>query len=133
MLDIKCDKCNFRMMESNVVTAQEYSKDTKFIYNEAGEFNVDALPNYIAFVCHKCGNIKKLSFLEILEAEKKIIAELVAILRSEQCSKTSRSIHINEDNNIIYCGVCPGFCDGDGFCFVDAVTNCKFRRETLGA
>ena len=99
MLEIKCTNCNYDMVPSNVVTAQEYSKDGKLIYNKKGELNIDSFPDYIAFICHKCGNTKKISFLDIINAEKKIIMNLVAMLRSEKCLETSSDMFVNEDND----------------------------------
>lgn len=131
MINMICDKCNFNMNGSDVLTAQAYNKDAKYLYNENGKLNVDIFDSYIVFVCNKCGNTKKLSFLDILNEEKKIILNLVALLRSEQCSKTSRRIGLSEDSGISYCGVCPGFCDGDGYCFNDAIKNCEFRRQIV--
>jgi len=126
-----CEKCGFNMNGSDVITAQQYSLDCKFLFDETGSINTSAFSDYIIFVCHKCGNTKKLFFSDILKKEKETILELVTALRTEQCSKTSRAITIDEDNAISYCGICPGFCDGDGYCFNDAIRDCKFRRQIL--
>lgn len=129
---LNCSKCNIPMQESTMAAAIAYNNEMKYLISSKGLFDTEHAPNYIIFSCPKCKQSKKLSFEEYFKSRQEIILKAVASLRAEASVSTLDKRDLKEESGMGYCGVCPGFFDGDGYCNKDIMKVCTVRRKVLG-
>lgn len=129
---LNCSKCNIMMQEDTMATAVTYDDEIKYIINDKGELDTEHSPAYIIFSCPICGQTKKFSFEELFRVRQELILQIVARIRVEASISSLDKRDLKEESGMSYCGICPGFFDGDGYCNNDIKSVCVTRRKVLG-
>ena len=129
MFSFKCEKCGNRMVNDAFITVKNYDFDVDAIINKEGKADTNLLPDYLVFICKRCGNMEKTTFEEVQLRLKESFMKILLRVRFEEASLSVDKSKILEENGIDYCGKCPGPLDGDGYCFKDVKLQCIINKR----
>jgi len=133
MFSNKCKKCGGMLIMDTLATVRLYHLSVDIIIDEEKEISdIDLLPEYLVFLCHKCGYSEKRTFEDIRIDLKTTLMQKILKLRQQESYKLIDKSKIHEENGISFCGICEGHsgCD-DGYCYNDMLPQCIIRKTHI--
>lgn len=129
----KCAQCDFIMVEDLTLTFFKYDKVTINILDKDGTLNKNYTPNGMYFSCQRCGEIKFISFEEVMLYKQQLIINYTLnkrIMCSLHDTKRNEAA-LDPDAGMSYCGICEGPFESSGFCQNEWIASCAVRKDKL--
>jgi len=127
----KCEKCGIAMVEDYSLTCLSYDTEIDKIITEDGVFNYSNLPDYLIFICRRCGGTKKVKLQTIItNLQNIVITQLLSIRLRIALRAVDKSV-VDEAHGVSYCGICAGVIDDSGYCYNDVISQCVIRKSKI--